>query len=105
MRNAIAVFLVAVLFLTSCAKNSAEEKTVHDELQGEWKVVSVNCPEILGERNGERKKFPFRVPAGKYANIKRTDWLAECNKVTPGWEIHVVSQSRYSFFPPTTKTK
>jgi len=96
MRKVILVGIAAIVFLNSCTSSGMDK-----ELQGEWKVVSVNCPEVLAEKEGKRKVFQYHHSSGK--NHLVSFRVAECKKnVKSGWIIQV-GEVFYSFFPPAVK--
>lgn len=94
MKKIFGMIAVAVVMAMICGCEKA--KSVEDpKIKGEWKVINKNCPEILAEKNGERKIFRFRTPY-PYTGIERARL---CKQVQPGWTIEVISENEYSFFP------
>lgn len=98
MKNILIVIVVlSLLVFTSagCAKKDVDT----EEIRGEWKVVSVNSPKVLAEKDGKRRVFMFRAPhETTYFNL-----IKLCRKVEAGWIIQVESSQRYHFFPPVKR--
>lgn len=96
MKNTvITVLLLLVLTLAGigCAKKDEAG------FRGEWKIVSVNLPKVLAEKDGKRKVFNFPAPfETAYDRMMR-----ENHKVEVGWIIQVENSQRYHFFPPPVK--
>ena len=100
----IVIVLVAIVVLVGCERyNAAVEKVEKEEIKGQWKVVAVNCPEVLAEKDGEKKVFQFETPYSRY-NMSLLTKTRICQRtVRPGWVIYATSYRNYSFFPPPSK--
>lgn len=100
----IILLIIAVAVLVGCGKyQAAVEKVEKEELKGQWRVITVNCPEILAEKGGEKKVFQYEPPYSRY-NMPLITKTRICQRtVSPGWVIYVTSDRNYSFFPPPTK--
>lgn len=104
MRKAILVMVLVVIVLSGCERyKAAVEKVEKEDLKGQWKVVNINCPEVLAEKDGEKRIFQYESPYGRY-NASLLTKIKLCQKtVKPGWIIFVNSTRNYSFFPPPVK--
>ncbi|TAN58272.1 hypothetical protein EPN15_01520 [Patescibacteria group bacterium] len=100
----IILALVAIVMLVSCERyNAAVEKVEKEELKGQWRVITVNCPEVLAEKDGKKKVFQYESPYNRY-NMSLLTKIRICQRtVSPGWVIYATSNRDYSFFPPPTK--
>ena len=92
------LFVIALaLVLGGCQQKplTPQEKEEIAKMAGTWQVINVNCPNILGERNGEKKIF--------YA---RTNTIGVCvENIQPGWTIEVDKSGKSAFFPPPQPSK
>lgn len=97
----VILLVVAVVVLVGCGKyQAAVEKVEKEELKGQWKVINVNCPKVLAEKDGEKKVFQYESPYDRY-NMSLITKIRICQKtVRPGWVVYVTSDRNYSFFPP-----
>ena len=103
MKKIVTVFGICILLAAGCGRSQETANHLFPErVRGEWVVVNVNCPQVLAERLGERRRFMFH-PAEFATWAVRPDIAAsECHKVTPGWIVWVEAD-RVSFFPPIKK--
>lgn len=100
----LTVILTAIVMLifSGCNKFSGSAKEIEAEkvkIAGEWTVISVNCLDVLAEKDGQRRTFHYRMPAGYHGSVYTT--RAMCSRVRPGWIVYVESANQYHFFPPT----
>jgi hypothetical protein len=118
-RIAVLIFIVAVLGSVSLAylrrpdylRASYKESQV-DLVQGEWRVVSVNCPTILAENGSGRRIFAYHAPKGMMpyeedgVSVSKSALADLCRSVVkPGWIVVTERESnRYEFFPAPTTT-
>ena len=100
----IVLVLVAIVVLVGCERyNAAVEKVEKEELKGQWKIITVNCPEVLAEKYGQKKVFQYETPYSRY-NMSLFTKTRLCQRtVRPGWVIYVTADRDYSFFPPPSK--
>lgn len=90
MKNLMVVVLAVVMLIVVAGFATAKSE--------EWKVVKINCPNLLAEKVGEKKVFRFQ-PA-RSMNISMA--LNECRKMGGG-TIIVEENGKYYFFPPILK--
>jgi hypothetical protein len=83
------VFLGTFLSAFSCEKPIPPSKEELEKAAGTWKVINVNCPNILAEKEGEKKIFRAA-----------TLITGECiDKIEPGWIVFVGKDGKYAYFP------
>ena len=105
MRKIIIVFVAtAMMLLSGCERyNAAVEKVEKEEIKGQWRIININCPRVLAEKDGEKRVFQYESLFGKY-NTSLITKTRICQKtVKPGWFIYAESDRDYSFFPPPTR--
>ncbi len=84
------IFAASLLSTLGCQKPTPPpSKEELEKTAGTWKVVNVNCPNILAEKEGEKKIF--RAP---------TLTTGVCiDRIEPGWIVFVGKDGKYAYFP------
>lgn len=100
MKQFLVVATIITLVLAAACQKHEKASGVDIKIKGQWKVIAVNCMDILAEKEGKRKIFTYQPPEGQkhLMDIKK---MLLCRKdVKPGWIIQVESEDKYALFPP-----
>lgn len=88
-------FIFFVLIMIAVVGGAVE--AVAENIEGEWRVISTNCPDVLAEKSGEKKTFKFK--ANRSMNYSHL--LKECREMNGG-TIIVEESGKYHFFSPSS---
>ncbi len=98
----VLVAVLAVMVVYGC-DNEKISKAEAKKMVGTWKVVSVNCPEVLAEKDGQYRTFNYKTDdmEASYPVI-----IQECRQqVRPGWMVQVKTPNNYWLFPPVVSKR
>ena len=67
------MLIVTLLFGHGCTVMAQAAVQPSAEIKGEWRVIAVNCLDILAEKDGVRRVFQYRLPRGTDASACRSE--------------------------------